>query len=426
MKIFEFSTEVIDRIANGLRDAEEFIRIAIFQLHNESIFEVLNSNLEEGVKVEIFTLPYDSINEDIRAEVTKRFQNLENNGAKLYFCGWNVGDPERTTTAVGRWYSFHGKFIVTDKSAIALSANFTQDKKLDALIIFKNEKNKIEEYNNKFDELLDLFIHTRSGYDGSIRQKIVDTALPDILSVFELPRVIQSETHKDHWIRHYPSSLSPEEVSIEDKLYITPFDCRGRNLVMSLLDDASEFAYISSESFTDPDFANFLMKMSLRELNIKILCGATSMDFTDRLQNMLRGLLAHGIKIKTTDEDMHAKTIITDKHLAVSSINLNGMNLGFKRTNNYWRENTETISICSDPNILKTAANQYLNVFNNAIEVEVKLAEKIERNVGSVFTSTFGLRSRQEVKKLFAKLIVSKEIQVKKFILDVGKITANL
>ncbi len=293
MKTFEFSTNVITKIIGELHDADEYIRIAVFQMHNREVFNVLNNKLNEGVGVEIITLPYDSINEDIQADVTSMFQNIERNGARLYFCKWNVGDPERTNTAVGRWYSFHGKFIVTDKSAIALSANFTQAEELDAAIIFKNEIDKIEEYNRKFDELIDLFISENQGYSGTIRQRIAD--LEDNLSLFELPRVIETETHRSHWIRHYPSALCPINIPVEDKLYLAPFDCRGRNFLMSLISEASEFAYISTESF-----------------------------------------------------------------------------------------------------------------------------------VGNMFTSKFNLRSRQEVKTLFARLIIRKEIEVKKFVFDVGKITAAL
>lgn len=423
MKTFEFSTNVITKIISELRDAEEYIRIAVFQMHNEEIFNVLNNKLNEGVRVEIITLPYDSINEDIQAEVTNLFQNIERNGASLYFCKWNVGDPERTNTAVGRWYSFHGKFIVTDKSAIALSANFTQTEELDAAIIFKNEIDKIQEYNRKFDELIDLFISENQGYSGTIRQKITD--LENDSSLFELPRVIETETHRSHWIRHYPSALCPVDISVEDKLYLAPFDCRGRNFFMSLISEASEFAYISTESFTDTEFSAFLIKMRLKGLDIRILSGATSMDFQDRMNNMLRELLSQDIGIRTVG-DIHAKLIITDKHLVVSSVNLNKINLGFSVTNRYWRGNTESISVCSDVEILENAKTQYLAVYNESIDIETKLAEKIESFVGNMLTSKFALRSRQEVKTLFARLIIRKEIEVKKFVFDVGKITAAL
>jgi phosphatidylserine/phosphatidylglycerophosphate/cardiolipin synthase-like enzyme len=426
MKTFEFSANIINKIIDEIKDANEFIRIAIFRLHNQGVFDVLNDKLGVGVEVEIFTLPYDSINENIRAEVTELFQNLEINGATLHFCKWNVGDPERTATAVGGWYSFHGKFIVTDKSAIALSANFTQDQELDALIIFKNEMDKIEEYNTKFNKLIELFILESSGYEGIIRQRITDTDLPEISSVFELPPVIETETHTNHWILHYPSSLCPVDVPIEDKLYLSPFDCRGRNFIMSLISEASEFVYISTESFTDPDFSKFLMKTRLKGIDIRILTGATSMDFTDRMQKMFRELLAHDIRIRTIEKDIHAKLIITDKHLAVTSVNLNKMNLGFKKTNRYWRENTEFISVCRDTKILLLAKNQYLSVFDDGIDIETALAEKIENLAGGMFTPMFDLRSSKEVKKLFARLVIRKELRVKKFVRDIGKTTAKL
>ncbi len=424
MKTFEFSPNVITKIISELQDAEEYIRIAVFQIHNREIFNVLNNKLGEGVRVEIITLPYDSINEDIQAEVTGMFQNIERNGAKLYFCKWNVGDPERTNTAVGRWYSFHGKFIVTDKTAVSLSANFTQSQELDAVIVFKNEIDKIGEYNRKFDELIDLFIRENSGNNGTIRQKIAE--VENNPALFELPKVIQTETHRSHWIRHYPSSLCPIDIPIEDKLYLAPFDCRGRNFFMSLISEASEFAYISTESFTDMDFSAFLIKMRLKGLDIRILSGATSMDFQDRMNNMLRELLSQDIGIRTTVGDIHAKLVITDKHLVVSSVNLNKMNLGFHITKRYWRQNTESISVCSDTEIIEQAKIQYLNIYNISNDIKKTLAEKIESLVGDMLISIFGLRSRNEVKFLFARLIVSKEIEVKKFINDIGKITFKL
>ncbi|MCX9014188.1 MAG: phospholipase D-like domain-containing protein [Candidatus Methanoperedens sp.] len=423
MKIFEFNNNVIDRIVSELDQADDYIRIAVFQIHTQKIFNVLERKLNEGVRVEIFTLPYDSINDDVRDEVTAMFKSIEEKGAILNFCKWNVGDPERTNTAVGRWYSYHGKFIVTDKSAIALSANFTQTEEFDATIIFENESDTIEEYNNKFDELIELFISDNSGYNGIIRRKIIEAE--DNPSLFELPNVIETETHRNHWIQHYPSTICPKDIQIENKLYITPFDCRGRDFFMSLISEASEFVYISAESFTDPEFSSFLIKIRLKGIDIKILSGATSMDFQDRMNNMLRELLSQDIGIRTI-ENLHAKLIITDNFVIVSSINLNNMNLGFHKTKRYWRENTESITVCNDPEILSTAKTQYLDIYNNCLDIEDKLAEKIENYVGKMFTSKFDISSKKEVKTLFARLILKKELEVKKFVFEMGKITSRL
>jgi phosphatidylserine/phosphatidylglycerophosphate/cardiolipin synthase-like enzyme len=426
MKIFKFNTEVIEQVIKELQDAKVFIKIAIFQLHHPAVFKLLNQKLLNGVEVHIFTLPYDSIHEKHRENVTKLFQDIKKNGAKLYFCKWNVGNPERTSTAVGRWYSFHGKFIVTDKSAISLSANFIQNNELDALLIFRNEQNKIKEYNEKFDELINLFIFDNSGYSGNIRQKIIDTGLSAITDVFSLPRVIETTTYSNHWIQHYPTILCPENVPIQDKLYLTPLDCRGRDFIMSLISEAEEYVYLSAESFTDTDFPKFLGKIKLKGIEIFILCGATSMDFSDRIQKMFRELLAYGIKIRTTEDDIHAKLVITDKHVAVTSVNFNKINLGFNKTKHYWRENTESITICSDDSIISQAKNGYIEVFNRSNDIKLKLAEKLETFIGKMFTDTFGLHSQKVVKQIFAQIIIIKEVEVKKFVLKIGKITAYL
>ena len=213
--------------------------------------------------------PYDSINTDIRIEVEGRFRELEKKGAIFHFDKWNVGDPNRTTTAVGRWYSFHGKFIITEKSAIVLSANLTDAKELDALIIFKDDQARIKEFNARFDELIKTFITSDSSNDGTIKRQIVAVDTNPV--IFQLPKNIP-ELHKDHWIRHYPVTLCPKGVAIQDKLYLTPFDARGREVYEKLIKDANEYAYMSAESFTDEDFSAFLVNIAVNKgIEIKIL-----------------------------------------------------------------------------------------------------------------------------------------------------------
>ncbi len=422
--IFDFSTNAVPKIIQQFEAAEDFIKIAMFQIHHNDIFNILNRKLDEGVKVEILTLPYDSINLDVKTEVEARFERLKQNGAVLHFCKWNVGDPSRTTTAVGRWYAFHGKFIVTDKSAIFLSANFTQNPELDAMIVYVGNETKINEFKEKFDQLLRLFIIRDRAFDGNIRRKIMERVQDD--SIFELPSDI-GEEHRDHWIKHYPISLCPSPSSIEEKLYITPFDCKGRDFIINLIDQATTFVYISTESFTDIDFSNFLKNTAInRNLDIRLISGTTSMDFTDRVNEMFRDLLSQNIKIRTTDEDLHAKLIITDKHLMVSSMNLNKINLGFYKTKRFWHENTETLYVCEDEQTIDYAKERYIQLFDSFYDVRKKLSEKLESMVGHIFTKTFNLRSRKEVKSLFAKFILQRQINLKRMIIKIGKITYQI
>ena len=150
------------------------------------------------------------------------------------------------------------------------------------------------------------------------------------------------------------------------------------------------------------------------------------MDFTDRVNNMLRDLLAQEIKIKTTDEALHSKLIITDNCLIVSSINLNKINLGFKQTRRYWRENTESIFVCENPEIIEEAKARYIEIYDAGKDVREKLAQKMESIVRNIFSKTFGLRSSSEAKSLFSKLILNNQINVRVFTIKIGKITKRL
>lgn len=423
---FEFSNKVIDRVISEISDAEEYIRIAIFQLHNPKIFELLQEKLAQGVKVEILTLPLDSVNESFQEEVTKNFEVILDSGAILYYCRWNIGNPERTTTAIGRWYSFHGKFIVTEKVALALSANFTSSPEIDALLIFREDQKKIIEFNSKFDFLLRLFITSHSGSDGTIKSKIISSGIDNARKLISLPRIIESKTHENHWILDYPETLCPRNIKLDTGLFISPFEIRARDALEAIVDYADDFLLISTESFTDPEFHKILIKASLKGVRVKILTDSNSKDFSDRLQQNLRYLLSSGIEIRKPKQPLHAKLIITDHLVMVGSINLNRMNLGFASSSGLWRGNTETFTIVTDEIVNDSAKKQFLEIFSASDEMEISLAKKLEAEMGIIFNSYYGLKSRKKVKTLFSKFILTQEIEVKKTALKIGEITKLL
>ncbi len=426
MKYFKFSMDVIPCVIRELTEAEKYIRIAIFQLHHQDVFDLLKEKCKQGVKVEILTLPYDSINEDIQRRVTDQFNELENLGAIIHFCKWNVGNPERTTTAVGRWYSFHGKFIVTDTASISLSANFTDHCELDAALIFKEDKEKEINFNQKFDELLDLFVRPCGEYSGKIRLHVENSGYLNPQSLFQLPRNIRRGIHENHWILQYPGSICPLKLSKEEGLFILPFDGRARNVIQDIILKAGENIYISTESFTDPDICDDLIAASISGKHIRIITGIVSRDFTDRVQNLLRNLLASGVEVRATSDPLHAKLIITDNIVSLSSVNLNKMNLGIKRPGSTWRANTETIYLSKDAEIIDSARNQFISVFNELNDVRLDLAQKLEKNITNLFYKYYGIRSRKEVKELFSHFFLSQEIEVRKVALKIGKIVKKL
>ncbi|XHH08865.1 MAG: phosphatidylserine/phosphatidylglycerophosphate/cardiolipin synthase family protein [Candidatus Bathyarchaeia archaeon] len=423
---FDFSDNVITQIIEEINTAKEYIRIAIFQLHNVEVFEALQRKLDEGVKVEIFTLPFDSLKAKVRAETEKNFQKIAEKGAEIRFNQWGEGNPDNTRTAVEGWYCFHGKFIVTDQSAIALSANFTNKQELDAILIYRNDQLKIKEFNDKLDFLKNLFINPKDRFDGEIRELITKAVNGDTDKIFALPKRVNA-IHEGHWIRKYPNSLIVPVTTLEEKLYLTPFDGKGREIFRRAIAEAEQFIFLSTESFTDMEFANSLIELLTRKaIDVKIVTGTESRDFKERVNELFKGLLTQTIGLRTTEGNSHAKLMITDKALIVSSVNLNKMNLGFEEGKNFWSENTESIYLSRDPSLVKEAKTKFLSVFDSSLNVSEVLKEKIAKEVSDLYETTFNLRVESQTKLLFAGLLLKQQIYAKRFVIRIGKIAKKL
>ncbi|MGP6240150.1 phospholipase D-like domain-containing protein [Cuniculiplasma sp. SKW4] len=415
---FEFNTQIMNRVAKEISEAKDFLNIAVFQIHNKSIYDAIIEALNKGVKVQIFTLPNDSINQNIRETVVERIEKVRKHGANIYYSSWGIGDPERTTTAVGRWYSFHGKFMVTENVAMSLSANLTEDPELDALIVY-NEKDKIDEFNNKFNSLLRLF------RDGSIKDIINGSQYKDKESLFIAPRTITEPEIVSHWIRDYPSEVCNNVTSLTDSLYIAPFDCRARDLIENVINEAMEYIYISTESFTDTDIIPFLISNAVKNKKIKILTGSDSQDFNERIRELYPRLMANNIELRKPKSPLHAKLIITDKRVVVSSVNLNKMNLGYAKTKALWRANTETITVESNYNAIKEAKRRYDEVFDDSIELISFLSQKEVDYAKSIFM-VYGVKADRKVQNLFSQVIVKSDIKMKKDLYQIGKYASIL
>lgn len=415
---FEFSGNVINRVATEIEHARKYVKMAVFQIHNKSIYDAVEKILAKGIQVEILTLPYDSIKEDIRNRVESRIEEIKKKGAKVYFSKWGIGDPERTNTAVGRWYSFHGKFVVTDSVAISLSANLTEEAELDAMLIFREEE-KIREFNEKFSTLLKLFVQ------GGIKNMIEQTTYGNKDVLFAAPRSITEEEVKSHWIRDYPLEICNEPASIENKLYIAPIECRARELWKKIISEAREYVYISTESFTDTSIIPFLIKNSIQGKKVKILTGSESQDFNERIRELYPRLIANDVELRKPKQPLHAKLIVTEKRLVVSSVNLNKMNLGFPKSKALWRANTETITVESNSNIIKEAKDVYDSIFADSIRLLDYLSEKEKDYAMSIF-SVYDVKPDKKVRDLLSKVIVISDVKLKRDLYQIGRYASIL
>jgi len=176
MKRFKFATnkKIIEKV---VKDAKRFIYIVSFQFTADSFIRKLLLNKAKSIELSIITLPIDSYKDAVeRDKIDKLYKDLEKNGAKVYQCMWEVGDPSLTATSLSgeqlegggnKWYSMHGKFVVTDKDALMMSSNFTDEEEIEAYLLI-SDKDVIKQFVEKFNQLRILFIDYSKVYPGRI------------------------------------------------------------------------------------------------------------------------------------------------------------------------------------------------------------------------------------------------------------------
>ena len=102
------------------------------------------------------------------------------------------------------------------------------------------------------------------------------------------------------------------------------------------------------------------------------------------------------------------------------------MNLGHFKTKKFWRENTESLMICQDPELIATAKRKFEENYAKSINIQDLLCDKLENVVKNVFQGAFQLSPNPEVRALFARFILKREIETKKTIIKVGALTKKL
>jgi hypothetical protein len=102
------------------------------------------------------------------------------------------------------------------------------------------------------------------------------------------------------------------------------------------------------------------------------------------------------------------------------------MNLGHFKTKKFWRENTESLVICQDPELISVAKRKFEENYAKSINIQDLLFDKLEGAVKDVFQGAFQLSPNPEVRALFARFILKKEIETKKTIIKVRRINEKI
>ena len=348
---FKVIREVIDK-------SEKFVFLTSFLFYDEKVADLLIDGIKRGLTVELLTTPAVAARSDELKRAAKKLQEkLRSSGVSIIASDWEVGQPQRTTStfAGGRsptWFAMHCKFIVTDKQAVIMSADLTQDfnegGSWDSFVVY-NAPEKVASFLKKYKQLKEFFLKV----DEKISKEYIDPKV--------LPRKL---------LRGYP--VREEEASVEDGVYILPLDRYGRQTLEQIIDKAEEFIYFVYETFYDDKLSFHVIKKLVT--NPKIDLRVLSPPLSVYQQNPIKAranfvqLASYGAKIKNIQK-LRAKMIITDKGVISGSFDISVMGLGKYRTEHklkLWVESTEIMDINTSSEIISLAKEAYLKIFERA------------------------------------------------------------
>jgi len=404
----EFTNNGFSVLKEVISEAEKHVYLTSFLFYDEKVAELLIDKRSKNIAVEILTTPSIAARSDELKEWASQLQKrLQSSGINVITCDWEVGQPQRTvsTFAGGRsptWFAMHAKYLVTDKHALVMSADLTQDfnkgGEWDSFVIYDDPK-KIQLFLEKYEQLKKFFFNVQS----YVPEEYIDFKVQ--------PRKL---------LRGY--QLKEVEPSIEDGVYILPLDTYGRKVMEKIIDSSEEFIYCVYETFYDDALSFSILRKLITSprIDFRIL----SPPLTVYQQNPLKAranfvqLASHGAEIKNI-KGLRAKMMITDKGVVSGSFDISVMGLGRFRTENklkLWVESTEIMDINTDKGFISLAKSSFLKLYEKAskqygewfkkdAEISLRLAgaarvaAKAKEALGLLIFSE-GRRSIERIKKI--------------------------
>jgi len=419
-------------IINSIKSAEKFIKIIAFQFTSEEFVKYLIEKSKSGIEIELITLPEDSYSkEEERNKISAYYKSLKDNGVKIYLCDWEVGDPSLTSTSMSgdlkegggnKWYSLHGKLMITENDAIIMSLNFTDQKLLEVYLSY-NKKELIDQLLEKYQKCKNLFTDKTSfqGINGTLINLLDKNNQDFVLKGYE--------SSKKKLVKQYSPDITPE-ISISSGLFISPFEGRLRKILYNLIDGSNDFLYISSERLFDSNFVKFIGNkiINSNNLDVKVLTSPPGVvrQNIEKATNQFRQIEVFGGKIKAI-ENLHAKFWLNEKYLIVTSANLTKMNLGFKKKGNYWRANTEFFYIEDNPKIIELAKKEFENRFKIADDINSVLGTSTKAQTkAKEYFDLFDYSSRKEAKIILGKFRLKLTIDTERNLIKIARFSSIL
>lgn len=416
-------------IIDAIKEARNFIDIVSFQFTAEDIIKLLIDKVNKGIKVRVITLPEDSYaNIKERQKITEFYKKLSNAGVEVNLCLWEVGVPELTETSLSgeqtegggnKWYSLHGKFVVTDKKTLIVSTNFTDEKQLEVYLYY-DDPEIIESSQNKFNQIKTLFCEKRGPLPGELYNQLSKEIQHELKNLYETTKRIN--------IKEYPPEFTPD-VAIKKGLFLSPLEGKARTFFNKLVKEAENFVYLSTERLFDDEVIKVLLnKAYATDISIRIMTGHPRgvRQNPAKAEKMIADLMAAGVEFAII-EDIHAKFWLTDKWVCVGSANLGKMNLGFAKSGNYWRANTETLWFDNDNKLIIAARKRFEEMFQSSESGIVALSDVgVKSAKAKELFALFGFKSKKEAKILMARIETQFTVENRQNIIRIAKLSARL
>jgi len=410
-------------IYESIENAKEFIKIIAFQLTSNKIIDLLTKRAHEGIKIEVITLPIDSFNKpEKREEIAGFYADLQANNVEVDICNWEVGDASLTDTSQSgqmaegggeKWYSMHGKFIVTDQNALLLSANLIDQMQWDVYLTIYNENQRLFLLDD-YDRMRQLFI-LPSKLEKKLQGQLFDRLPADLQQAIQQEwKIVQRKN-----IKEYPPNLSPPS-EITSGLKISPFDGRARDFFSQFINDAKEYIYICSERIYDEESIEILkQKVNTSDVDIRILARPPQSvrQSIQKAKEQVLDLLAFDVNFRSLD-NIHAKLWLSENWLMVGSCNITKMNLGFKKAKNFWRGNTETLYFTNDADILAQAKSEFEKLFESSIS---GISSTADERHGDALFKLYSAKSTKDARRLLSEIILYLQIKSKKNLKQIVK-----
>jgi len=429
--LIEKNKEIIKDL---IKNAKKFIKIINFQFSSSEIFNILKEKSKKGIDIEIITLPSDSYKKiEDRKKIINEYKELKNYGIKIFENIWEIGDPSLSTTSLSgaisegggdKWYSLHGKMLFTEKIALIMSANFTDENLYEVYLKYDSDE-LITEFSEKYQFLKNLnIIPVNVGNNLKIPGNLFLEFNENIKN-----SLIENFTSQNRLIiKEYPENIAPIK-DLTKGLKITPFDGRARIFLNKMIDEAEDFIYLLSERLFDDELVKKLSKKLLNNnISIKILTGPPNVvrQNVEKARLFFRNIAAYGGQVRSLD-NFHAKCWLTDKWLMVGSPNITKMNLGIRKSGNFWRSNTEILFFENDKNLILDAKQKIDSLFefgNTVMEILANSNQALQDS--KKYFDIFDFPSRREAKSMFAKIKLKFKINNEKTLISIARYASKL